>query len=599
MTNYTITRAGTYVTTIPANGTVVSRLMEEDIVNMTFTLPIKEAFKIGDTVEVNGNVYVLNQTHKVEKVSTKEFRFTCVFESIKYDLAKTQLLFLDENNEYTISEHSIYATAKDIIQFHILENANRTGQFWELGLIANTETKLLNFSGTNLLMALGMLAEVFDKEFWISGRKINFGKHETLSTLTFRYGQAKGLRSITRERLDETSIYTRLYALGGNTNLPMNYGSTRLKMDVPFLENNSDHFGLIEHSMIFEDIYPQREGSVTGASPELPNLFWDSTIDFDLNEVDADGNSVILLPGTSAKVTFNTGQLAGYTFEVEAYESSGKYFTLKNHEAEEDLPLFSDDFRPKVGDKYVLTDIQMPASYVQTAQNKLKAKAQAELDKGSVEQIKYSLVADPFHFEREDINLHIGMSIRIIDTDLGVDKYLRVIGLTQDLQNKYDVSFELADDSRWNRWFVRDGIAKLEDRFLKLELFDKVDLINKKVMNVPKYVEDIIGTDSLALYIQSSAGDLLMADDLNTTLTPTVERYFKDYTNQVISWQWFRESGTTQEDRDSDELWSLDKQQKDLVLTTDDFTQNVHHHSIRFTCQAIVNNQQIEKSITI
>lgn len=135
--------------------------------------------------------------------------------------------------------------------------------------------------------------------------------------------------------------------------------------------------------------------------------------------------------------------------------------------------------------------------------------------------------------------------------------------------------------------WVQDGVSEKVVQYLNIK--DKVN----------DGINDIIGTDSLTLYIQSSAGDLLMADDLNTTLTPTVERYFKDYTNQVISWQWFRESGDTQEDRDSDELWSLDKQQKDLVLTTDDFTQNVHHHSIKFTCQAIVNNQQIEKSIVI
>lgn len=112
-------------------------------------------------------------------------------------------------------------------------------------------------------------------------------------------------------------------------------------------------------------------------------------------------------------------------------------------------------------------------------------------------------------------------------------------------------------------------------------------------------VDDIIGTDSLNLFIDSSEGDTIAADNMQTTLTASVERYFKDFTNQVVSWQWFRESGDTQEDRDSDAMWAIDKTNRIINLTTVDFTANIYNRSVTFTCQAIVNNELIEAKTTI
>lgn len=107
-----------------------------------------------------------------------------------------------------------------------------------------------------------------------------------------------------------------------------------------------------------------------------------------------------------------------------------------------------------------------------------------------------------------------------------------------------------------------------------------------------KNVDEILGSDSLTLFIDSSAGDFLDADNLNTTFVPTVMRYFKDYTNDVVSWQWFRESGTTQEDQDADQIWSMDKNYPILELTPEDFTQNIHSGSVTFMCQAVKHLQK-------
>lgn len=112
-------------------------------------------------------------------------------------------------------------------------------------------------------------------------------------------------------------------------------------------------------------------------------------------------------------------------------------------------------------------------------------------------------------------------------------------------------------------------------------------------------VDDILGTDSLHLFIDSSEGETIAADNLQTTLTATVERYFNDFTNEVVSWQWFRESGNTQEDRDSDAIWSQGKTERIIHLTAADFTPNIYSRSIVFICQAIVQNQRLTAQTNI
>lgn len=135
--------------------------------------------------------------------------------------------------------------------------------------------------------------------------------------------------------------------------------------------------------------------------------------------------------------------------------------------------------------------------------------------------------------------------------------------------------------------WVTDGVAK------------KVILYQGIKNTITGNVENIIGTDSLALFIDSSEGDTIAADNMQTTLTATVERYFKDFTPQVVSWQWFRESGDTQEDRDSDAIWAQDKTSRIIHLTNEDFTANIYNRSVTFTCQAIVNNEVVEAKTTI
>ncbi|MFJ1323598.1 phage tail protein [Capnocytophaga canis] len=445
--NYQIKRNNNTIATIRPEGQLQAGVMGEETVTMTFSLANYIHFQTGDTVEVYGNIYYLSTEPQVEKISSWEFRYSLEFQGIKYELGKVQYLFPDKDNVLSLSEFHIMGNARAMLDL-LVQNANRTGQGWTLGTVDETESKQLNFSAENCLAVLSKIAQEFKLEYWVDGDKsIHLTERKAVSGYSFEYGKAKGLKSLTRQTLDGSNVVTRLYAFGSEKNIAGDYrgGQQKLRMPVPYLEKNTDIYGVIEGSQTF-DVFPHRLGTVTAVNPANPLQFTDSGMDFDLNARE-NGNTKYLINGVPVKVTFNTGQLAGYTFEVKqyGYDSATKTFTLLKNQDEKAIEVPSQSMRPAVGDRYVLTDLIMPESYVTNAEQELQQKAQQYLDENSRQRVIYAMVTDPIYFKAQNVNIVLGSTIRAIDADFNLDDNLRVIRLTKDLQNPYNVQFEVAE----------------------------------------------------------------------------------------------------------------------------------------------------------
>ncbi|HAT3998554.1 TPA: hypothetical protein I9Y90_000036 [Elizabethkingia anophelis] len=447
---YTIKRNNNIIAQVEPQGNISTKIMGEELVNMTFELPTMVKFQIGDSVNVYGANYYLLQAPVVEKVNTRHFKYSLQFGSIIYELSKIQLLFPDAGNNLTVPEGNPIGNA-DLLIGHVLNNANRLQPGWTKGTVIETEAKQVDFSEDNCLSALAKIAEAFEVEYWIDADKsIHIVERKSDSGYSFQYGKNKGLKSITRNPMDGSNIVTRLYALGSEKNIGAKYrnGSKRLKMDVPYLEKNTDIYNVIEHTKKFDEVYPKRIGTVTAVDANNPLVFTDSTMDFDLNERDGNGTT-ILIQGIPAKVTFQTGQLAGYILEIKenGYHTATKTFTLNKNKDEKAIEVPSNLMRPKVGDQYIITDIVMPASYVTNAEAELKVKAQEYLDKNCKERLQYTVVSDPFYFKEINANIALGKTIHFTDADLGLDANLRILSISKDLQNPYKVAFEIGEDA--------------------------------------------------------------------------------------------------------------------------------------------------------
>lgn len=447
---YTIYRGQQVVIAgIEPAGTVTERIMGEETASITFALTSKVEFHIGDKITFYGKDYFLSVEPVIVKNNSREFQYTLVFFSIKYVLSDIKLFFYDDADQLTLPDFSIMGTAEDCLTA-VIANANRVSNGWKKGVVDDTEVKNVSFSDANCLEAISKIADEFKLEYWIdSDKSIHFTERKPVSGYSFEYGKAKGLKNITRSILEGGSLVTRLYVKGADKNLPKNYrgGQKNLRIDVPYLEENTEIYGIKEHTETFSDIYPKRVGTVTAVDAADPNRFTDAGLDFDLNAYNEYGTTV-LLNGVAVKVIFQTGQLAGFRFElIEAggFNSATKTFYLNPNKDEKDMQLPSALMRPAVGDTYILEDIMMPQAYVIQAESELKTKGQEYLSQNSKERFQYAVESDIIWFKHQNVNVQLGSTVHFKDLDFNLDDPIRVTGLQKDIQNPYSVKFDLSE----------------------------------------------------------------------------------------------------------------------------------------------------------
>lgn len=462
---YDIFRNGLQVGRIrPASGDLTKAIMGVDAITMAFTNVYYLPLQIGDYTTAFNQTYKLNRLPDVVKKSEREYQYNMQLEALFYDLAKYAFLFLGADNTLTEVDFSLMGNAQVFAQL-IVDNANRVDGGWELGEIEETETINLTFSAENCLGALNRIATEFKTEFWVEGKIINISKRATVTALEFSYGQGNGLYELQRTNI-QADVYTRLYAYGSEKNLLQGYrsGSRRLRLPSDsFLESNVAAYGVIEKSIIFEDIYPKRIGTVTAVN-SFDN-FTDATIDFNVNSQ--------LLPGIVPKVSFLTGQLAGYDLEI-SFNNGQKSFKLFKNQDEKALEVPSEFLAPAVGDQYVLIDIAMPETYVTAAENELLAKAQEDLEFNSSPRVQYALKADIIHLKRNNIQPQLFDTVRVLDSVMQIDKTIRIVSITRSIVDLFNYSAVQLSESVAPAAIVRQALQAqdLERAMINNRLYD-------------------------------------------------------------------------------------------------------------------------------
>ncbi|MBP6976984.1 MAG: hypothetical protein PHD61_05650 [Bacteroidales bacterium] len=129
--------------------------------------------------------------------------------------------------------------------------------------------------------------------------------------------------------------------------------------------------GRIESVAINEDIYPKSSLTVVSKTTEYKFV---SNLDFDLNAKDGGGNTIYRIARVDARLTFNSGNLSGYGFAIKSFTPGTNEIELIpfTEESGQDIPsLTGTSYQFNVGDTYVITEINMPESYVTTAEEDL------------------------------------------------------------------------------------------------------------------------------------------------------------------------------------------------------------------------------------
>jgi hypothetical protein len=440
-------------------------LLGEDVVSLSVQSATPIAFRLGDRIDVFGRQYTLNQLPSIKKTGEKIFEYSLTFEGVQYDLLDVQFLL----PEWTVGE-SLTGCLATFVEL-IVGNANRVfPEKWSVGEYPDhTEYKTLTFSGDNCLAVLQNVCGEYGQEFEIEqgadgGRILHIRISGVTFPYTFRYGRPGGLYELTRENINSKDIVTRLYAYGGSSNVPSWYltdrGSNRLCL--PDKSKNASYvqdvdaimaYGVKENTKTFEEIFPNRYGKVT-ARGSKPTVFVDSTMDFDLNEKDSEGNTRWLIADVNAKVHFNTGNLAGYEFDIHKYNHSDKTIEVVPFKDENGLEFPNPDstaFQFAATDEYFFIDINLPDAYIIEAEEKLQSEAAEYYLQNSRPQVQYGLTIDE-NFVRQfagEVTLKnlfaVGDYIEVRDGDIGVDSYIRITGFTRDLLREYKYSITLGE----------------------------------------------------------------------------------------------------------------------------------------------------------
>ena len=485
--------------------TLTSSLMGDDYISLKIVSANWLSFAKGDKITIGGKEYSIRATTTREVVSEGYYNYEPVFYGVMYDLMKTIYRNCDKYGKSDKSIFDLTYTIKEFVQVLIYNMERDYPGLWKFDVdnCPDTEAKTIQFSGVNCLQALQTIcnSEQFNLEFQITQdkgvRTIHIGKfgkriNPPSGADFFEWGKGNGLYNLKEQKIDDKAIITRLWAEGGTTNIRSNYRdySERLQLPYPQRKNQYEHtlsdgtvvkvgtetigiaddakryiedaelrdkIGSEEDVKTYDNIYPTRTGTVTAVVADDICAFIDDTMDFDLNKKD-DKGTVYLVDGTSAKITFTSGRLAGQQFELEAkggYNHETKKFRIIPFTDNRGLTIPSaetqDAYKIEVGNTYKITDIYLPENYEQKAEEALWYAAMEDFKTATQAKAQYTLTLDRLYFLQElsrdtDTSVfEVGDYVPIKDTRFGIEKQMRIQKVTRNLLLEQDYQITLAD----------------------------------------------------------------------------------------------------------------------------------------------------------
>lgn len=462
-------RTATAVTSARQNWT----LNGDDTVDITVESPFPQSYEIGDKISVFGRDYTLNRLSKPKKTGMHEFQYTLQFEGVQYDLLRaTYDVTIDttNNNLQDVQGDSLTGDLRRFLTV-LVANANRVfpGK-WSLGSCPDTASDVtLTFGESdNCLSVLQSLMGKFDESFFfdiaVDGAVyvLNILSASRTLPFTLEFGKNNGLYMISRDNVSSANIVTRLKVYGSASNITSKYRADRLCLPgktkgQSYIEKTEAvaKYGIFEGRKHFDNIKPTFTGHVQAVGDSVLE-FIDPTISFDLNAKEADGvTTKYLLDGVAAKIHFNSGNLAGYEFEIAKYDHATHKITLRK---------FTDDrgdvfpsetsaaFQFATGNEYKIVDITLPPELISAAEAELLEAGTKYYDQNAQPKVQYSVSVTKAYIEKHFatdagiVNVFApGDYVPIKDPDIDVDKAIRIKAITRNILDPYEYNLTISD----------------------------------------------------------------------------------------------------------------------------------------------------------
>ena len=447
-------------------------LNAEDTVNITVESPFPQEYTIGDRITVFGRDYKLNRLPSVKKTGMHQFQYDLQFEGVQYDLFRVSYDLTIDTTTNQLQDIQGDTLTGDLRRFMtvLVANANRVfpGK-WALGACPDTiGDKTLTFGESdNCLSVLQNLCG--DSNFNVEFDIVKIGDVYTINlydkvgqTLPykFEYGKGRGLYDLHRENVSSANIVTRLKVYGSTENITSKYRADRLCLPgrtkgQSYIEKAEmvAKYGIFEGRKNFDDVKPTFTGSVETKVDEFS--FIDTKFPFDLNAKNAQGETLYLMNGVAAKIHFNTGNLAGYDFEVKSYDHATHKFTLiKTTDDRGDV--FPSEthlaFQFAEGNEYKVLDIAYSQDIEAAAEAQLEEVGNKYYDQNCQPKVQYGLSVTKAYLEKlvgtDDAIVNVfapGDYLHVVDADIDVDKAIRIKSFVRNILDPYEYTLTISD----------------------------------------------------------------------------------------------------------------------------------------------------------
>ena len=426
------------------------------------------AFPLGTYCTWRGEKFTLYTPAEVVKVSEREYRYTLTLSGEGQQLALSKFKFIVANPEDV--RLSFTLTGKP--RFFLEQILRSLPAGFSIGACLEAEAQAISFKHEDCLSALSRVAEAFKTEWHITGKTLNLGKvvGNKANAVTLSYGKDKGLLSgLTASNDSEKSPVGKLFIQGTERNIdPSKYGAKSLHLPkgrtisyegrtyVVSADGQSlsvsglSTDGRKEDSFDGTNIYPQRVGVVSSVVV-TPNGNYD-IVDKD-NNVDY---SQYRIAGEKATITFQTGRLAGRTFDIAQdkdvlkYDHATKRFQLVSVE-EDGMKLPEPKvFYPAVGDKYAVFGVRLPDEYITKAETELLNASVRYFHEALQPKVTYKAELDGLYAQKNwgalAPKLAIGAYVRLVDTSLDIDDHVRITAIRTKLSQQYKPQITLSNE---------------------------------------------------------------------------------------------------------------------------------------------------------
>lgn len=418
--------------------------------------------RVDDYIIYNGVRFTINVPYQITRDAVIQYNIT--FEHPSYWLK--DVTFRDEGD----IEFPYFGTPKQYLEL-IAENMNMDDSGWMVGSCEDIEEKSIEFfadgQGYSCKSALQKIAEEFELEYWFSGdgKTINITKQAGQQTkISFAYGRTKGLYSVQRGVLD-TPLYNRIYGYGSTKNIPKGYRgkAKRLMFEGGKIErplNTGERRR--ENSIVIDDIFPERTGTLTAVSTDWLSLT-DTSLDFDLKSNFIDGEQ--------PKVVFKSGEMTiSQELDIENYNHTTKTIKVKTNTEKDGYVFPNETFNPKVGDKYTLIGIKQPQTYIDDAEKRLYEAVEKSFR--ILTRPPYTVVIDEKYMRENAFSLKSGDRVRLVDDRLHIDDMIRVTSVSFPLVNPNQCTVVVSDKIT----YTQETATIIDQGKIK----EEVKVVNKK-----------------------------------------------------------------------------------------------------------------------